>query len=172
MDNSHLVAHCVATLPLRCRINAGLRASRNFLKQLRTSVLDAHGHSNVTFGSLISKLQIDRDPSRPPLVSVVFNIDKIGATFDFGDLTVSVWRHPSASSPSISTSMSSTRVPSLLIEFDYNTDLLEPDTIRRWLGHFEVLLREIVRDPEQSVARIDILGAEERQRLRGRSREG
>ena len=53
----------------------------------------------------------------------------------------------------------------LLIESDYNNDILEADTIRRWLGHMSTLLGAIVRDAEQTIGRIDILGAEERHHL-------
>src|SRR5262249_3747073 len=53
----------------------------------------------------------------------------------------------------------------LVFEFDYNSDLFDAVTIQRWLKHYEVLLTEIVRDPSQTLARVDILGAEERHRL-------
>src|SRR5262249_27286535 len=153
LENGHLVAHCVATLPLRCTIKAGASFSQ-FLKDLRSNFLDARNHSNVTFGSLISKLQIERDPSRPPLISVVFNIDRIGAAFDFGDLILTRVETPKRF---VTFDLNVNVVDSgeeLLVECDYNSDLLEPDTIRRWLEHFEFLLHEVVRDPEQSVARI------------------
>ena len=107
LENGHLVAHCVATLPLRCRINADASFSE-FLKDLRSSFLDARAHSNVTFGSLISKLPIERDPSRPPLVSVVFNIDRIGAAFDFGDLT-----------------LNRVETPKRFVTFDLNVNVVE-----------------------------------------------
>ncbi len=43
---------------------------------------------DITFGSLVRRLQLPRDPSRTPLVSMTFSIDKIGAPFDFGDVTI------------------------------------------------------------------------------------
>ena len=61
LENGHLVAHCVATLPLRCRINPDATFSQ-FLKDLRSTFLDGSSASNVTFGSLISKLT---DRARP-----------------------------------------------------------------------------------------------------------
>ena len=167
LDNSHLIAHCVSTLPLRCRIAPESRFSE-FLKQVRTDVLDAQGHSNITFGSLLPKLKLDRDLSRPPLVSIVFNVDKLGAKFDFGDLVVERVETPKRF---VTFDLNVNVVDSgtgLVVEFDFNADLFDAATMQRWLRHFEVLLAEIVRDPSQTVARIDILGAEERQRLLGR----
>ena len=87
LENGHLVAHCVATLPLRCRVDPNTTFTQ-FLKRLRTTFLEGQEHPHVTFGGLLSKLTIERDISRPTLVSVVFNIDRIGAAFDFGDLSL------------------------------------------------------------------------------------
>ena len=52
LDNNHLIAHCVSTLPLRCRIAPDFGFS-DFLRQIRTGVLDAQAHANITFGSLL-----------------------------------------------------------------------------------------------------------------------
>ncbi len=164
MEDSHLVAHCVSILPLRCRIAPDSSFS-DFLRQVRTSVLDAQGHPNLTFSGLLPHLKLDRDLSSPPLVSVLFNIDKLGAKFDFGDLVVERVETPKRF---VTFDVSVNVVDSgadLVFEFDYNTDLFDAATIQRWLGHYQVLLAEIVRDPSQIMARIDILGAQERQRL-------
>ena len=164
LENGHLVAHCVATLPLRCRVDPNATFTQ-FLKRLRTTFLEGQAHPHVTFGSLLSKLTIERDISRPALVSVVFNIDRIGAAFDFGDLSLERVETPKRF---VTFDLNVNVVDSghdLLIECDYNSDILEADTIRRWLGHMSMLLGAIVRDPEQTIGRIDILGAQERHHL-------
>jgi amino acid adenylation domain-containing protein len=164
LENDHLVAHCVATLPLRCRMDPNATFTQ-FLKDLRATFLEGQAHPNVTFGSLLSKLTIERDMSRPSLVSVVFNIDRIGATFDFGDISLKRVETPKRF---LTFDLNVNVIDSghdLLIECDYNSDILEADTIRRWLGHMSTLLGAIVRDAEQTIGRIDILGAEERRQL-------
>ena len=88
----------------------------------------------------LSKLTIERDISRPTLVSVVFNIDRIGAAFDFGDLSLERVETPKRF---VTFDLNVNVVDSgsdLLIECDYNSDILEADTIRRWLGHMSTLL--------------------------------
>ena len=87
LDNSHLVGHCVNMIPLRCRIEPAARFV-DHLKSVRHTFLDAQSHQQLTFGSLVRRLNVPRDPSRTPLVSATFNIDKIGAPFDFGDLAL------------------------------------------------------------------------------------
>ena len=127
LENGHLVAHCVATLPLRCRVDPNATFTQ-FLKRLRTTFLEGQAHPHVTFGSLLSKLTIERDISRPALVSVVFNIDRIGAAFDFGDLSLERVETPKRF---VTFDLNVNVVDfghDLLVECDYNSDLLEAAT--------------------------------------------
>jgi len=48
---------------------------------------------------------------------------------------------------------------------EYNTDLFHSDRIERMLGHLEVLLEGIVRDPDQHVSELPLLSAGERQQI-------
>ena len=110
LENGHLVAHCVTTLPLRCRVDPNATFTQ-FLKDLRATFLEGQAHPNVTFSSLLSKLTIERDASRPTLISVVFNIDRIGAAFDFGDL-----------------SLKHVETPKRFVTFDLNVNVVELGT--------------------------------------------
>jgi len=166
LENGHLVAHCVATLPLRHRIDPNATFTQ-FLKGLRATFLEGQSHPNVTFGSLLSKLTIKRDISRPTLVSVVFNIDRIGAAFDFGNLSLNRIETPKRF---VTFDLNTNVVDSgqdLLIECDYNRDILDADTIQRWLRHMSTLLAAFASDPEQTIGHINILSAEDRQHLEG-----
>ena len=49
--------------------------------------------------------------------------------------------------------------------FEYNTDLFEPSTIERMIGHFETLLKGIVADPEQPISTLPLLTEAERHQL-------
>ncbi len=49
--------------------------------------------------------------------------------------------------------------------FEYNTDLFEPSTIERMIGHFETLLEGIVADPEQPISTLPFLTEAERHQL-------
>ena len=71
---TQMIGHCVNLLPLRSKIDANMRFS-NYLKQRKTQLFDAYEHQRFSFGQLLQKLAIARDPSRVPLVPVVFNID-------------------------------------------------------------------------------------------------
>jgi len=53
----------------------------------------------------------------------------------------------------------------LLMTADYDAVLFDPGTIRRFLGHFEILLASAISDPECSISRLPILAQPERRLL-------
>ena len=44
----------------------------------------------------------------------------------------------------------------ILVQSDFNTALLEPDTVRRWLGHYQALLHGIVHQPLRPVLELPL----------------
>ena len=122
---------------------------------------EAQDHSLLTFGSLVRRLNIARDPSRTPLVATTFAIDKVGAPFDFGNVSITSLRTPRSYS-NFDVQMNVVDTGSdLLVECDYNVDLFTSASIRRWLSHYENLLRAVVAEPGDSVASLPLLGADE-----------
>src|SRR5690606_10640558 len=67
-----LVGHCVNLLPIRSEVDTRKSVS-TYLKEGKDRLLDAYEHQRLTFGELIKKLYIPRDPSRVTLVPVIFN---------------------------------------------------------------------------------------------------
>jgi amino acid adenylation domain-containing protein len=166
LANPHLVAHCVNTVPLHTHV-AGDASFVSHLKAARHALAEAQEHASLTFGSLVRRLRLPRDRSRTPLVTITFNIDKVGAPFDFGDLVIEGLRTPKAYS---NFELAVNVVDSgsdLVVECGYNSDLFTADTIKRWLGHYQTLLRSIVADPQTAVERLAILSDEEQAALGG-----
>lgn len=69
-----LLGHCVNLLPVKSSMDSE-STFLQYLKKRRSAILDAYDHQMITFGALLKKLNISRDPSRLPLVPVVFNSD-------------------------------------------------------------------------------------------------
>ncbi|RYZ38900.1 MAG: non-ribosomal peptide synthetase, partial [Myxococcaceae bacterium] len=90
-----LVGHCVNALPLRSNVSADAPFTQ-VLKQLRTTMLDAYEHQEYTFGTLLKQLALPRDPSRLPLVNVLFNVDQAvtGEQLAFHGLTCTLASNP------------------------------------------------------------------------------
>ncbi|RRB02255.1 non-ribosomal peptide synthetase [Larkinella rosea] len=147
LDYNRLMGHCVNLLPLRS-FPKGELSFLDFLKQRRKAVLDAFDHQQLTFGSLLKKLKIPRDPSRIPMVPVVFNID-MGMTegVHFQGLTYRLFNNPRAfESFEIFLNVSDSN-KTLTLEWSYNTQLFKAETIDRMMAEFESLIKAVVAEP-------------------------
>src|SRR5690606_29654099 len=93
---TQMIGHCVNLLPLRNKIDTNLSFS-DYLKQRNTQLFDAYDNQKISFGELLQKLNIARDPSRVPLVPVVFNIDVgMSSAVAFSDLSYQLKGNPRA----------------------------------------------------------------------------
>ncbi len=158
-----MVGHCVNTLPLRCRLD-GAAPFRDLLRRVRDSVLDAFEHQELTFGALLKKLPIARDPSRQPLVSVLFNLDQQlpAEALAFAGLEAAFATTPRRFE-SFDLFVNALDGPAgLSLEVQYNTDLFDDATVRRWLSAWERLLRSVAADPATPLRDLELLTDEER----------
>ncbi|HKX19634.1 MAG TPA: amino acid adenylation domain-containing protein [bacterium] len=160
-----LIGFFVNTLAMRGDLS-GDRTFRELLGQMRKVALDAYDHQELPFEKLVEALRPERSLSRMPLIQVLFVLHDPGeprlalsglqtapvevntGTAKF-DLTLSVGERPAG----------------LRVSLEYNTDLYDPATIRRMLGHYESLLRGIAADPDERVARLPLLTEAERRQL-------
>jgi amino acid adenylation domain-containing protein len=164
IGEERLVGHCANLLPVRTSIvdNESFGA---YLRRVKTTVLDAYEHQNYTYGLLVQRLGWPRDPSRSPLVSAMFNIDRSGFKgLNFGGLGVEITTNRKAFATfDIYFNMLETD-GGVVIDCEYNTDLFDASSVGRWLEHFRVLLKAAVADPDVAVARLPLIGEEDRHR--------
>ncbi|MBD2515972.1 amino acid adenylation domain-containing protein [Nostoc sp. FACHB-973] len=164
-----LIGFFVNTLVLRTRLKNN-PTFRELLTQVRQVALDAYAHQDVPFNRLVEFLQPQRHLSHSPLFQVMFvlqnsPVEKLelpglsvtqieldrptaGATFD---LTLSMQEIDSE----------------LRGAFEYNANLFDADTIARMVGHFQTLVEGIVTNPEQQIANLPLLTADEQHQLLG-----
>ncbi len=161
-----LVGHCVNMLPVRAQLARSDRFS-DVVKRVRGGMLDAYDHQDVTFGRILQVLPIARDPSRLPLVSVVFNIDQAlsGEAHALPGIALDLQSNPRAHETFELFVNAVDTGAGLRLECQYNADLFDAATVRRWLAGYELLLRGALIDPDQPIGRLPILTAEDRSRL-------
>ena len=161
-DMPSLVGHCVNLLPIRVAVDANA-SFEALARQSGSALLDAFEHQTLTYGSLLKKLPVPRDPSRLPLVNVLFNVDRdagpqVGSFPDLEMVQSTIPRRYE----NFELFLNVMPVPGgMQIEAQYNADLFDGATIRRWLGMYECLLRSVVRDPGQPIGRLDVLSTAE-----------
>jgi amino acid adenylation domain-containing protein len=159
--NYGLVGHCVNLLALRS-FPKGEKTFTDYLKERKTTVLDAYDHQQYTFGSLLKKLNIRRDASRLPLVPVIFNID-IGMDegVHFHNLKHRYINNPREYETFEIFLNITNNKGALTLEWSYNTQLFEAATINRMMDEFEHLLRQLVKSPDVVIGNIPLLNAGE-----------
>jgi amino acid adenylation domain-containing protein len=163
-DERALVGHGTNLLPVRVEID-GTQSMSHHLKVARTALLDAQEHQAVTFGTLVRKLRVPRDPSRTPLVTGSFNVDRLGSPPALPDVTVDVSALPKAYlNFDFEVNIVDTGT-ALTVEWTHNTDLFDAATIQRWLGHFQTLLEATVMDVDRAIDRLPLLSEIERREL-------
>ena len=156
LDDAVLVGHCVNFIPLRVRAGGTLTAAE-FLTQTKQTVLDGYDHQNYTYGRLVRKLALQRDPSRLPLTEVQFNLERVGEDLHFDGFQAEVDPNPKSF---VNFDIFLNIVESkdgLVLDCDYNTGLFQEETIARWLGHYEVLLEAMVTDANQPISKLPLL---------------
>ena len=152
----HLVGHCVNLLALRSRIEEE-QPFVEHLKARRTGVLDAFDNQKYTFGTLLQKLNVPREPGRIPLCPVVFNIDMNmddGVAFD--GLTHRFISNPRAFENFELFLNATGNEGHLTLEWSFNTDLFEEGTIRAWMDQLIALVERISKAPSAPI--IDLIG--------------
>ncbi len=144
-------------LPLRLRLAPG-STFRDLLRQARSVVLEALGRQEMPFERLIEAIQPPRDPGRPPLVQVEFQLRNLpDATVEAGglmleecDLDFGIARFDLSLTAVATRRGYELRLTAL-------ADLFSAATAARVLGHYQTLLTMIAADPDRPVATLPLL---------------
>ncbi|MDG2516356.1 non-ribosomal peptide synthetase [Lysobacter soli] len=164
--HDHLVGHCVNLLPLRFELDHA-QPFEQALGGAQSTLLDAIEHQRYTFGTLLKKLPLQRDPARLPLCSVMFNIDQAmdQESTGFHGLGMRLITNP-RSYENFELFVNAVQVQGgMRLECQYNTDLFENATIRRWMAAYETLLREAVARPDLPFGRLSVVSENARAEL-------
>ncbi|HVY36513.1 MAG TPA: non-ribosomal peptide synthase/polyketide synthase, partial [Polyangia bacterium] len=152
---------------LAMRIDLGVDGTvTDLLRRARERVLAAQQHQDVPFEQVVEAVQPPRTLAHPPIFQVMF-----------------AWQNVSQGSRDLEgVQLSSVHTPlttakcDLILELqegpdgiagsvNYATALFERATVERYVGHFVNVLRAMVADDQQSVARLPLMGAAERQQV-------
>ena len=146
-----LVGYCVNPLCLRTRIAAGGPFAA-VLEAVKRSVLEGFAHQSYPLGRLFHELGLRRAAGQPPLVPVVFNLDRAG-TPRFADLDVEMSTVPTGAKCEVYWSLIESG-GRLRLECDYSVDRFTRATIEDWALRFDRLLRRITAgEPAAAEAR-------------------
>lgn len=160
-----LIGFFMNTLALRVNMS-GNPTFIEFLTRVRQVSLAAYSHQDLPFDKLVEELQPQRSTSHSPIFQVMFALQNAdtdaeelpGLKIEPIDLDRSVARFDLA--------LSLVQMPQgIEASLEFSTDLFDMARMERLLGHYGSLLEGILADPEQSIARLPLLTAQERNQL-------
>jgi amino acid adenylation domain-containing protein len=163
-----LVGYFVNPVVLRANL-AGNPTFRDFLTQVRGTVLGAVEHQDYPFPLLVERLQPARDPSRSPLFQVNFAWEKPAGgveagAFQLDDLLLEPFPlEQQATKFDLTLMVIEGRC--LTCSLTYNSDLWDAATIARMAGHLEVLLEGMAANPERPIGELPLLTSVEKQQI-------
>ncbi len=128
-------------------------------------MLDAFDHQSLSFGTLLRSLNLPRDPSRNPLVTVSFNFEQVNTPFVIEGLEAELLPSPKRYA-TFDAEFHFLKSPAgAFVECVHSTAILQPSTVQRWLKNFETLLASACANPDQKIADLPLMTAEEERQL-------
>ncbi|HST60880.1 MAG TPA: amino acid adenylation domain-containing protein, partial [Longimicrobium sp.] len=165
-ETEGLIGFFANTLVLRTDLS-GDPTFRALLGRVREATLGAHAHQDLPFERLVEALDPERNGGSTPLFQamLVFQNAPPREALRMGDVLIENGETGSESAKFDLLLALGERDGTLDGFVEFRTELFDASTIERMLGHFRTLLDGIVRDPDARLARLPMLGAEERARV-------
>jgi amino acid adenylation domain-containing protein len=149
-----------------------------YLRQVRDVCIDAYSHQDVPFNKVVEVVQPERSLTHQPLCQVLFSFHDSPAprlkipgvqvqvallhnrTAKF-DLNIIGLPYSEQHVGEVDDEISK----SIMMLWEYATDLFDRSTIERMASHFTMLLEGIVADPDRQIGELPLLAAAERRLL-------
>ncbi|MDP2627789.1 MAG: condensation domain-containing protein, partial [Candidatus Rokubacteria bacterium] len=136
------------------------------LRRVRQIALRAYAHQNLPFEKLVEALQPDRGPRRRASLRVSLDMENFPeADLALSGLTVSRLPAPEVGSRLDLTLTAREDGAGIRLSLAYSTDLFDPGTASRMLGHLQTLLEGAAADPRRRLSELPLMRAPERQQL-------
>ena len=167
LDFPGLVGHCVNTLPVRMRIN-DQSTFQEHLKLSRSVLLSGMDHQRFSYGTLLKHLKGQRDPSRPPLCAISFNLDPVIKANDIGftGLAVNVKIEPRAFENFewfVNGIIHDDQ--SIELQVQFNRDLFQAEMIAYYMEGFQAYLEHLVKQPQARLSEVPLMSLAQRQTM-------
>lgn len=160
-----LIGFFVNTLVLRTDVS-GNPTVRQLLQRVRQTALEAFAHQDVSFEQIVEELHLERDMSRTVLIQAVlawqntphYALECAGLTLESVEIDTGTAKFDLL----LALENSAQGITGVL---EYNTDIFAEATIARMARQYQKLLAEMMAHPEQRIAQLPLLTAQERDQL-------
>jgi amino acid adenylation domain-containing protein len=167
-----LIGFFVNILVLRSSL-AGGPTFAGLLERVRETALAAYAHQELPFERLVEELAPRRDLSRSPLFQVFFSVppEASGPQELAPGLVLSQGEVETGTAKFDLSIGCRKEGGDLATAAEFSSDLFEPVTVRRILGHFRTLLEGALADPGARIQDLPLLTREEAAQIAGWNQE-
>jgi amino acid adenylation domain-containing protein/FkbM family methyltransferase len=160
-----LIGFFVNSLVLRADLS-GNPSFLEHLRRVRQAALEGYAHQDLPFEKLVEELQPERNLSHSPLFQVAFVLQNTPSTpRELEGLTLTPLETATGTSKFDLMLSMEEQSDGLTGSLQYSTDLFDPTTILRMLGHFRSLLEGVAADPNRRLSDLPLLTQAERHQL-------
>jgi amino acid adenylation domain-containing protein/non-ribosomal peptide synthase protein (TIGR01720 family) len=153
------------TLALRTDLS-GDPSFRELLTREREVALGAYAHQDLPFEKLVDEIHPQRDLARTPIFqSLLILLNTPGKALDIPGLGISELAIDNATAKFEMTLYMVQEEEGLAGYLEYNSDLFDAATVRRFLDHFRTLTGGVAADPGQPLSEFPWLSAAEARQL-------
>ncbi len=172
LETEGLIGFFVNTLVMRTDMS-GDPTFNELLARVRADALGAYAHQDLPFEKLVEELKPRRDLSRNPIFQVAFTYESSPRkALALPGLTLSPLENEYVSVRFDLVVLVSERDEGLKVAFNYNTDLFNEATINKMLAFYELILQNVVIQPEIRLSRlVQIVNEAEREQQAARQKE-
>lgn len=164
-ETHDMIGCFVNTLVLRTDLS-GRPGFREVLARVSKSTIDAYAHQDLPFQVLVEKMHSRRDTTFTPLFHSSFVLQNTpDLPLEFSGLALRPLRVDNMTAKYDVNLTLREHEGELRGKLEYSTDLFKAGTIRRLISHFNVLLEEVLRDPDRPVSEAPLLTDNEKHQL-------
>lgn len=164
-DTLPILGMFVNTLALKNQVQ-NEQSFRELLHKVNNKTLEAFENQNYQLEDLIEKLDIVRDLSRNPLFDVAFTLQNMDMPeVKIPDLTLRPYPYKKNTSKFDLSLMGVEVGEKLIFTMEYCTKLFKEETIKRFIQYFTRIIDQILENPDQRVADLEIISEAEKKQI-------
>lgn len=156
-----IMGYCINTIPLRVKIPENISFTE-LISRVKQSFVSTISFKNIPFSDLVEKLHQENSSEKIPLICTMFMYENEGSLdgITFKDLEAkNIYVHTNISKMDLTFRFTPIEQGdtdcTYALEIEYNTNLLQQDTIERMSQYFIETLNNILSNPDQNIDRIN-----------------
>lgn len=163
-----LIGFFVNAVVLRCNLKQN-PSFHKLLQRIQDTSLAAFNHQDIPIEQVLDNLAIERNISHAPVAQVGFSFinEQFAQKLELDDLDISYLDYDQIVAKYELTLIVIDHGEEFELNFEYNSDLFDADTIIQFQQMFSHLLTQLINNPEQNLRQVDLLPTSQLQQILG-----